>query len=141
MKSWLMFLITLPLMQLAAADASVFARGDYVFVKAQLIGCGSTARYVEAGQTGDGGYVTLFNDIAIAAEGNTAIEIGTRLADLLELKTGHRPKTIEIVRVPADDAKKAALLMMLIHDERSRDCEVEKQRQNVPDWIGEFQIA
>ena len=140
MKKLIIVLTILPVLLLAASKSDSFTNGDYLFVKAQLIGCGSQVRFVEVGQVTESGQVTLFNDIQLKVEGRTPSEITAELVDILEQRTGHKSKTIKIMRVPAEDPKKAAILMMLIHSERSRNCEPPNQN-DVPDWLGEFQIA
>ena len=141
MKNWILIVLTLSVFQLAVADFERFISGDYLFVKAQVIGCGSQLRFVETGQVTDSGQVTLFNDIQLEVDGKTTSEVATQLVDALEQRTGHRSKTIKIIRVPVEDSKKAASWMMRVHAERSQNCELKNHPQDFPDWLGEFQIA
>jgi len=141
MKRWILIFTTLPVVLLAVASSGSFTTGDYLFVKAQIIGCGSQIRFVEVGQVTDSGQVTLFEDIVLETEGKTTPEIVSQLIDSLEQRTGHRSKTIKITRVSAEDPKTATNLMMLIHSERSHKCELELPPAEFPDWLGEFQIA
>jgi hypothetical protein len=141
MKHWILILLTLPIVQLATADSDGFTAGDYLFVKAQIIGCDSKLRYVEVGQVSDTGQVTLFDDIQIETSGRTKSEIVVHLVDLLEERTGHRSKTIEVMRVSSEDSKTAAQLMMIIHSERSQGCEEKPtpdDRLKLKEW---FRIA
>jgi len=91
-------------------------------------------RFVEVGQVMDSGQVTLFKDIVLEVEGKTTAEIVTELLDSLEQRTGHRSKTVEITRVPAEDPKTATYFMMMIHSERSHKCELKSPPSD-------FQIA
>jgi len=123
------------------ANADTFSTGDYMFIKAQVIGCDSKLRFVEVGQVSDTGQVTLFDDIQLETSGKTKSEITVQLVDLLEQRTGHRSKTVEVRRVSSDDSKTAAQLMMMVHSERSRGC-AEKpapdDRLRLKEW---FRIA
>ncbi len=141
MKRWILIFATLPVVLLAVANADSFTTGDYLFVKAQIVGCGSQVRFVEVGQVMDSGQVTLFKDIVLETEGKTTPEIATQLIDSLEQRTGHRSKTIEITRVSVEDPKTATYLMMRIHSERSHKCELKLPPGELPDWLGEFQMA
>jgi hypothetical protein len=138
MKHWIPTLATLLFVQPVLADADIFSTGDYVFVKAQIIGCDSKLRFVEVGQILDTGQVTLFDDIQLETSGKTTSEITVQLVGLLEQRTGHRSKTIEIMRVSSEDSKTAAQLMMIIHSERSRGC-TEKptpdDRLKLKEWL------
>ena len=48
---------------IALADSNEVVSGDYLFVRAQVVGCGSRIRIVEYGQVTESGEVTLFGDI------------------------------------------------------------------------------
>ena len=141
MKHWILTLATFLLVLPMFATADIFSIGDYMFVKAQIIGCDSKLRFVEVGQVSDTGQVTLFGDIQLETSGKTKSEITIQLVDLLEQRTGHRSKTVEVMRVSSDDSKTAAQLMMIIHSERSRGC-AEKptpdDRLKLKEW---FRIA
>ena len=124
------------------ADENTFATDDYVFVRAQVIGCGKQIRLVEVGRVDEQGLVTLFGDIVLDVSTATTAKAADLLTDAWEQRTGHRPETIGIQRVPGEDSKTATRLMMLIYSERKR-CE----RNPGPDpnerldWQFEGQIA
>lgn len=123
-----MISVILPTFLWAEAVSDRFTTDDYLFVKAQIIGCGPQKRFVEVGQVLDTGKVTLFENIVIETEGKTTSEIKDQLVGFLEERTGHRSKTIEIMRVRAEDTETSTVLMMQIYNERSRGCEIKSRR-------------
>ncbi|MCP3907507.1 MAG: hypothetical protein GY712_05765 [Oceanicoccus sp.] len=141
MKRWILVFAVLPAFLLAADVSDRFETNDYIFVKAQIIGCGPQVRIVEAGQVMDTGQVSLFENIVLDAQGKTPAEVLNQLVDSLEQRVGRRSETIEIMRVLGEDSKMATFLMMGIHVERSRDCELESSPDNLLDWPGVFQMA
>jgi hypothetical protein len=141
MKNWILTFLTLPMFQLAVADSERFTTGDYLFVKAQIIGCDSQIRLVGVGQILDTGQVTLFDSIQLETEGRTPSEVTAQLVNLLEKQTGRRSETIQIKRVSAEDSRTAAQLMMVLYNERSRGCEAEPKPDNFRKAKKWFRIA
>jgi hypothetical protein len=123
----------LPVFLFADTNTDRFKAGDYLFVRAQVIECGSTPLFVEGSQVMSNGQVTLFSEILLEANGKSTSEVASELLSLLEQRTGFRSRSIKVMRVPAEDTKKSAEIMYLVLRDRSRDCRSDKQ-----EW---FQLA
>jgi hypothetical protein len=129
-------LLNLPV---AVADSDVFTFGDFLFVRAQVIGCSPHLRLVEYGQVTESGEMTLFGDISLNVKGKVTDEIAAQLVDGLEQKTGHRSKTIQIVRIPEANVKKRTWWLMSLYQDRK--CQLPKPYGDYPDWQFNYRLA
>ena len=85
--------------------------------------------------------VTFFKDIELETEGKTLEELTSEFVASWKDRTGQNSKTIQIMRVPADDPERAAKLMMVVYQERKNCGQFPDRDLPEPDWQGHFQIA
>ena len=106
--------------RMSLADSERIRVGDYLFVRAQVVGCGPKIRTVEVGEASDSGEVTFFSDLILKAENRTVEELTKEFVAVWEKKTGQQSKTIRIRREP--DPKSATLKMLVLYQERKHRC-------------------
>lgn len=131
-----------------AADGNRISAGDYLFVHAQVIGCGTGVRTIDAGQVNEGGTLTLLGDIELEAEDKTVDEVTADLVNAWQARTGQQSKTIQLIKIPAADAETATMLLLQLYQDRKQGCDVPMWEYPVPglgfpvpDWQNIFQIA
>jgi hypothetical protein len=90
-------------------------------------------RNVEVGQVEDSGHVTFFGEISLEAKGQTTQQIAQRVIEAVEKKSGRRPTSIGVVRIPANDPGRATHMMMQIYQMRKRGCGVDIPPHEFPD--------
>ena len=115
----------------ALTSPPVFSVGDFVFVQARVVGCGESLRSVAAGEVSRSGHVLLFGDIDLEVMGMTTEQVTQSVADALEAKSGHRPATIQVVRVAQTNNELSVKMMLEIYSLRSRGC---KPTRPLDDW-------
>lgn len=125
----------------AYSDRGQIEIGDWLFVGAQIVGCGTKQRFVEVGKVSESGTVTFFENVAIIAEGKTAAEVAMALTDEVEQRQRSRPKTIQVRRIRNTNAELATRLMLKVWHERNRDCQSEPSHEGFQDWQYEGTIA
>lgn len=103
-------------------DSDSVSPGDWLFIQARLIGCGEMIQNVEVGQVEDSGHVTFFGDISVDAKGQTTQQIAQRVIEAVEKKSGRRPTSVGVVRIPADNPGRATHMMLQIYFQRKSGC-------------------
>ena len=127
---------------IALADSNEVVSGDYLFVRAQVVGCGPTIRIIEYGQVKESGDVTLFGDISLDVKGKVTGEIAAQLVDALEQRNGYRSKTIKIDKIPETDAKKQTIWLMILYQERKHKCKPTRRPPEIyPEWRFDYRMA
>jgi hypothetical protein len=106
----------------AVASPEVLSVGDRVFIQARVIGCGDSIRNVEVGEVLDSGNVVLFGDITLEVLGKSPEQVTEMVTDAIEEKSGYRPTSIEVERVPEADDRLSVMLMLELYQWRQRGC-------------------
>ena len=132
------FLVSLPLL---AAEGPRIAVGDYLLVYARVTDCGPERQAIEAELVDEEGVVTLFGDVALVAEDRAVNEVRDELVDRMEDRTGHRSESLELVHIPASDAKAVATRLVQFAGEVKRRCPriVLPPGDLDPNWVKEFE--
>jgi hypothetical protein len=86
--------------------------GSYVFLYAQLLGCGDKRYVVDYAEVPENGIITVLDGIEISVLGSPKVEIEKDLAEQVGEKTGRTPKTLSVELVPATDSKRIANELM-----------------------------
>ena len=137
----LLFILFLHLPALAV-QAPTIAKGDYLFIAAAIVNCGPDVHTVEYGEVDAKGEVSLFRNISLAVEGKAVHDVVTELVDALEKQTGHRSKTIEIIRVSSSNEEEIARRLHWLNWQKTTQCPYTPKR-NIPPpvWDYDYLIA
>lgn len=125
----------------SAVEAPKIEIGDYLFIRAHVVGCEPGLKWVEFGEVANDGDVTFFDDINISADGKHIHVVADALVDALEQKQGYRPKTVEVVRFPKSDMKSIAFLLTVFTKQGSIQCPPRKDIDENPIWNFDSEIA
>jgi hypothetical protein len=87
------------------------------------------------GEVEDSGRVTFFEEIFLEVQGQTTQEVAQLVGDAIEKKSGRRPTSIGVIRVPRDDPRRATSMMMEIYVLRKQGCRDRIPPGEVPDWL------
>lgn len=82
--------------------------GGYLFLYAQIIGCGDTTFVVDYAEVPDDGEVAFLEGFEIRVTGRSEDEIASTLASMIGKETGHAPKTLSVRVVPSSDVQEIA---------------------------------
>jgi hypothetical protein len=94
-------------------------------------------RNVEVGKVEDSGHVTFFEDISVEAKGQTAQQIAQRVSEAVEKKSGRRPTSMGVVRVPANDPLRATHMMVQIYQLRKKGCQGDGPPHEAPELLND----
>lgn len=94
-------------------------------------------RNIEVGKVEESGHVAFFEDISLEAKGQTTQQIAQRVIDAVEKKSGRRPTSIGVVRIPANDPERATRMMMQVYQLRKRGCRVNVPPYEAPELLND----
>ena len=121
---------------LAIASSPAFATvqaGDFVFVYAQILGCGNRTFVVDYAEMPDHGEIAVFDNIKISIVGLSEEEIVTQIVEGVRLTTGRTPKTISVEIVPGAESKRIAEELMKLSFPRLKCVHREERPLPPPD--------
>jgi len=105
MKSGGLFAI----LTIAASPAFGAAKvGDYIFVYAQILGCGNTTYIVDYAEMPGSGKIKVLDNIEVSILGLSEEGIRLQIAEGVGSRTGRTPKTISVEIVPSWDSERIA---------------------------------
>ena len=79
--------------------------GDFIFLKARVIGCDSVKRTIDYSQVSETGEVEFLDSLRLGTAGETPATIREKVADEIGERQKQRPQSIEIELVDATDTR------------------------------------
>jgi hypothetical protein len=115
----LLLALHLPVMAVQEPTISV---GDFLFVRAKIVGCELYVQTLDYGEVDENGEVLFLDNISLSVEGKAIHRVVEELVDELESRTGYRTRTIEIQKIPGSDSEGIAKRLLIYTMELKNRC-------------------
>lgn len=87
-------------------------QGDYLFLFAQIVDCGTDSHVVDYAKVSLNGQATFMNGVTLTVTGKGKKKIAEKLAVEIAKKSGHKPDSLYVKTVPGANVSQVAMMLL-----------------------------